>query len=343
MIKIHNRKPDIENLYKVLRCEEPDRPTLFEIFMNNAYYEKLVGRERPKSGAPALERMKLLIDAFAAAGYDYATVNASNFMYHSKRTAQNGKDPISLNSGMVVTDEASFEQYQWPDPEQCDYSRLEKIKNHLPEGMKLMIIGPGGLLEYVTELVGYDNLCIMIYEKPELAKAIFDRIGSGLLRYYEIAVTYESVGLILVNDDWGFKTQPFLSPQHLREYIFPWQKKIVAAAHAQKKPAILHSCGYLNDVMDDVIEDMRFDGKHSFEDTIIPIEDAYERWQYRIGILGGIDMNYMVRQSEEDIAARSRAMLKRAEGRGGYALGTGNSVPEYIPFEHYLAMIKAAL
>ena len=32
-------------------------------------------------------------------------------------------------------------------------------------------------------------------------------------------------------------------------------------------------------------------------------------------------------------------MLERAEPYGGYALGTGNSVPDYVPDENYFAMI----
>jgi len=32
--------------------------------------------------------------------------------------------------------------------------------------------------------------------------------------------------------------------------------------------------------------------------------------------------------------------LKRAK-QGGYALGSGNSIPDYIPSENYLAMLKA--
>jgi hypothetical protein len=32
-----------------------------------------------------------------------------------------------------------------------------------------------------------------------------------------------------------------------------------------------------------------------------------------------------------------------ALGERGYALGTGNSVPEYIPDEKYFAMTRAAL
>ena len=70
------------------------------------------------------------------------------------------------------------------------------------------------------------------------------------------------------------------------------------------------------------------------------MEDAYERWGGRIAILGGIDVDFVCRSTPEQIRERSRAMLKRAQKRGGYALGTGNSVPEYVPDENYLAMIS---
>jgi len=70
------------------------------------------------------------------------------------------------------------------------------------------------------------------------------------------------------------------------------------------------------------------------------VEDAYERWGGRIAILGGIDVDFVCRSTPEQIRERSRAMLKRAQKRGGYALGTGNSVPEYVPDENYLAMIS---
>ena len=53
-------------------------------------------------------------------------------------------------------------------------------------------------------------------------------------------------------------------------------------------------------------------------------------------------MDFLCRGEPEAIAARSRAMLDRAAGRGGYALGSGNSVPDYVPDENYLALIAAA-
>ena len=339
-MKLHNRKPDIENLYKVLRREEPPRPTLFELFMNRPLYERLAGRKLPETEVPPLENLKLVIDAYAAAGFDYATTHASDFCFESKRYKE--KDTISLNEGFVIGDEASFEAYKWPDPEQFDFSRLEKIRPFLPDGMKLMVMGPGGVLENVITLVGYDNLCLMLYDNPALAAAVFDKVGEGLLKYYETTLEFDTVGLLMSNDDWGFKTQTFISPADMEKYVFPWHKKYVDLAHSRGTPAILHSCGYFNDVMDAVI-DMGFDGKHSYEDIILPVEEAYEKWHSRIAILGGIDVNFIIQRSEEEIAARCRAMLKSSEGRGGYALGTGNSVPEYIPQDHFIALLRAAL
>jgi uroporphyrinogen decarboxylase len=341
MMKLHNRKPDIENLYKVLRREKPSRPTLFELFMNLPLYERLAGRTLPKTGDPALENLKLVVDAYAAAGYDYASTHGSNFGFASG--AHERKKTISLNEGFVITGEASFEAYKWPEPENYDYSRLEKIRPFLPDGMKLMAMGPCGVLENVISLTGYDNLCLMLYDTPDLVQAIFDNVGERLLRYYEIALEFDTVGLLMSNDDWGFKTQTFLTPPDMRKYVFPWHKKYVELAHKHGIPAVLHSCGYFGEVMEDVIEYIRFDGKHSYEDVILPVEDSYEKWRGRIAILGGIDVNWIITHSEAEITARCRAMLDRAGEYGGYALGTGNSVPEFIPQDHFIALLKAAL
>jgi len=348
-MKLHNRKPDMENLYKVLRREEPSRPTLFELFLNLPLYERLAGRKLVNKKADgdlpdeeaALENLKLVVDAYAAAGYDYAPTYGSSLLFETKQ--QEKKSTISLNKGFVITDEESYEKYRWPLPSNYDYSRLEKISPDLPEGMKLMLMMPCGVLENVIALTGYDNLCLLLYDNPELAEAIFNRVGESLLKYCEIALNYDTVGLLMSNDDWGFKHQTFLSPADMRKYVFPWHKKYVALAHERKTPAVLHSCGYANDIMDDIIDNMGFDGKHSFEDAIMPVEDAYERWHDRIAILGGIDINFIIKSSEEEIASRCRAMLKRSEGRGAYALGTGNSVPEFIPQDHFIALLRTAL
>ncbi len=332
------RKPDFENLLKVLSKQRPSRPTLFEFFLNNPLYDKLSGL-KPGEGR-GFERM---IKAFGAAGYDYATVHAGFASVGFPKGDVSHEKSISLNEGAVISDRASFNAYPWPDVDSCDYSELERAKAYLPDGMKLIVCGPGGVLENVIRLVGYDNLCFMLADDPALAKDIFDGVGSRLLRHYELAAPYETVGALISNDDWGFKTQPMISPDSMRELVVPWHQRIAAAIHASGKPAILHSCGKLGSLIDDVIDVARFDGKHSYEDNIEPVEDAYERLHSRIAVLGGLDLDFICSKTPAEVNARAKAMLERSASRGSYALGSGNSIPEYVPVENYLAMTSAAL
>ena len=333
-------RPDFGNLLRVLCCEVPLEPVVFEFFMNQRLYNRLADPELTAEGQEYEWGTvnPVVISAFANAGYDYATCYGSDMKFEVGQIPTEAT--ISLNAGDQIRDWDTFNKYPWPDAESFDYSRLTKARDLLPDGMKLIVYGPGGVLENAISLVGFDRLCLMLVDEPDLAKAVFDQIGERLDRYYEICAPNDTVGALIVNDDWGFKTQTMLSPTDMRKYIFPWHKKKVETIHAAGKPAILHSCGCLEKVMNDIIDDMKYDAKHSFEDAIEPVEEAYERWGGRIAILGGIDVDFVCTSTAEKIKKRAAAMLERTAGRGGYALGTGNSVPEYVPEENFLALIE---
>lgn len=51
----------------------------------------------------------------------------------------------------------------------------------------------------------------------------------------------------------------------------------------------------------------------------------------------------MITASPEEIFSRARKLVERSMEWGGYALGTGNSVPGYLPDDHYYALRDAAL
>ncbi len=332
-------KPDFEgNTLVALKGGVPKRASLFELFLNDDFYLRLAGWDKVPEDETA--HLRLVVQAMANAGYDYATTHASRFHFDLKN--HDRKKTISLNDVPMITDWASFERYRWDDPADFDCEKIERARAFLPEGMKLMVMGPGGVLENTISLTGYDNLCVMLYEEPALVLEITSRVGAALVKYYSLVAEIDTVGFLCSNDDWGFNTQTFLAPKDMRKYIFGWHRKIVEAAHNAGKPCILHSCGYFDEVIDDVIDDMKFDGRHSYEDNICPVEEAYERLNGRIAVLGGIDMNFMVTETPEKIITRATEMLERTHARGGYLLGTGNSVPEYIPYENYRALLRAA-
>lgn len=336
----HTPRPDFAELATVLRRGKPSRPTLFEFFLNGPLYTTLAGTAYVPQ-ADGLDSVRLVMWAFRQAGYDYFTYRPPQFGFPAGELHRD--QTISLNDGAVIRDRASFQAYSWIEPDACDYSSLAAIRKEIPPGMKIMLFGPGGVLENVIRLVGYDTLCFILADDPALAQDIFDGVGSRLVRFYEIACAYDTVGAAISNDDWGYKTQPMLSPADLRRYVFPWHQRIAAAIHRAGMPAILHSCGNAAEIIDDVIEGMKYEGRHSYEDAIQPVEEAYEQYGSRIAILGGIDVDFVVRSTPGAVYRRARQMLERSADRGAYALGTGNSVPEYVPAENYAALVWAAV
>jgi uroporphyrinogen decarboxylase len=331
------REPDFGQMLKVLARERPDRPVLYEFALNGRLIERFADPElEPDWGRDPKNRY--LASAWRNLGFDYMMAGGSWSLPKGERAKE---DTVSLNEGALITDRDSFRNYEWTEPSASDFTFIREAD--LPEGMKIITRTPGGVLENVVSLVGFERLCYMTIDDPGLVGDIFEAVGSRFVRYYEICAGYENVGACCVNDDWGFKTQTMLSPDDMRQYLIPWHGRTVEVIHGAGKPALLHSCGNLEAVMDDVIEGIGYDAKHSFEDSIIPVEEAYEEWGDRIAILGGIDVDFLSRSRPEQIAERSRAMLGRAESRGGYALGSGNSIPEYIPDENFLAMRDAAL
>lgn len=332
--------PNFDNLATVFRRGIPTRPTLFELFMNEDLYRRIASGGRPE----LVEKWpwhKILVEAFRRAGYDYATLHLPGFGFGTK--ARRTKSTFSLNEGFVITDEASFKAYDWPNPDDADWDAVEKAAEFLPDGMKFVYIGPSGVEENTISLVGYENLCYMMMDEPDLAQEIFDAVGSRILRAYQQMVKYPFIGACIGNDDWGFNTQTLLSVDQIRRYVFPWHKKIVETVHAAGKPIVLHSCGCYRDIIDDVIDDLHYDARHSYEDNIVPVEQAYEDLHDRIAVIGGLDVSFVCTATPEQVYERAKAMLQRTEGRGGYALGTGNSVPPYMPHENYFAMLRAAI
>ena len=330
---------DFHQLEKVLRRQKPDRPVLFEYFVNGDLISYVNGESFAALDTRE-DQIRAIIRFFHKAGYDYATIPSRYFNAFSfENTDHEKKATVSLNEGSAITDRKSFDSYHWPNPEQGNFELLSNLSSELPTGMRFIVSAPGGVLENVIDLVGFERLCFMIYEDEELTKAIFDGVGSRLLRFYEICSAIEPVGALIVNDDWGFKTQTILSPDMLHQFVFPWHKRIVEAIHRNGKYAILHSCGNLSKVMDVIIDELKYDAKHSFEDNILPVEEAWKLWHERIAILGGIDMDFLVRSEPEAIKERCRKLLKLS-GSEAYALGSGNSIPTYVPIENYLAMIE---
>jgi uroporphyrinogen decarboxylase len=176
-----------------------------------------------------------------------------------------------------------------------------------------------------------------------LVAAVAERIGELMTGFYRHLLDLDHVVAIFPGDDMGFRTGTLVAPAVLRRYCLPWHKRFAAMTHAKGLPYFLHSCGNVLAIMEDLIADVGIDGKHSYEDAIIPVQDFQARYGDRIAVLGGLDINILAAQPPDEVRRYTRRLMETCGARGRYAIGSGNSVPSYIPVENYLAMVDEAL
>jgi len=344
--------PDWEGLVRCIeRRGTPDRVYFIELFLDGEVQDALCERfgllEGLDSRDPFFElKRQVILQRFL--GYDTVRCSLDGLDMPLNRTAiedtaglsrQGGRSYMEEHTG-PITNWEEFEAYPWPDPASASTRSLEWYEAHLPEDM--CIVGSGGFAhfaEYVTWLMGYETLCYALYDQRDLVAAISER----LIEIYRVVVRrlleFERVRLIWGSDDMGFRSGPLISPQDLREFVLPGHKLMAHMSHEAGRPYLLHSCGNLSTIMENLIEDVGIDAKHSFEDTIESVVLAKEQYGDRIALLGGIDVDFLCRASEAQVRQRVRETLEKCMPGGGYCLGTGNSVANYIPVDNYLAML----
>jgi uroporphyrinogen decarboxylase len=236
-----------------------------------------------------------------------------------------------------------FDRYPWPRIEDFDFFPFEYLNDHLPEGMGLLSCHAGGIFEHLSWIMSLEGLCLSLHDNPALVQAVADRIGSLLSGFYDHLLGLDRLAAIFTGDDMGFRSSTLISPDDLRRYVLPWHKKFAAMAHAKRIPYFLHSCGNIDAIMEDLISDIEIDGKHSFEDAIITAEDFQQRYGRRIAVLGGLDVHTLTVGSPDEVRQRTRALIDECGAKGRFAVGSGNSIPSYVPVANYLAMVDEAL
>ncbi len=184
----------------------------------------------------------------------------------------------------------------------------------------------------------------MLADDPQLVGELFVRIGDVMVTIWqELLRRYGRwFALCRFGDDLGFKTSTLLAPATIVQHVLPQHRRIVDCVHAAGGTFLLHCCGNIFDIMDAEIA-LGIDAKHSNEDAIAPFERWIELYGQKIGLFGGIDVDLLVRESPDEISRRviERGSQFRRQAKG-FALGSGNSIPDYVPVESYLAMIDGA-
>jgi len=356
-VPVQRPQPDIERWVRVLLGQEQaDRPPLVEYIVDPTLMRPiltdLLGRPWVSPG-PDRESQAAYWDNVIAfwrgMGYDFVRLEIALPLPHhglaTRDTApgvEGDRTWADEHQGMIRTWD-DFERYPWPRLEDADFFPLEYVNDHLPDGMGLISSHGAGPYEHLSWILSYEGLCCLLHDDPDLVQAVADRLGQLMEQFYARLLQLDRLAAVFPGDDMGFRTSTLVSPTDLRRYILPWHRRFAAMTHERGLPYFLHSCGNLEAIWPDLLDEVRIDGKHSFEDAILPIADFQARMAGRIAALGGIDVDVLAARSPEQVRRYTREVIDACAPRGRFAVGSGNSIPSYIPLGNYLAMVDEAL
>lgn len=337
-------QPDYRRFLQVTDRKRPDRVPLIELAVHPEVVAALLDEPLPTDRAEVIEQC---VRVHHRLGYDVVKVAAP----HPWRVGRlEGHDASELSRGTrewadehhgPIGNREEFDRYPWPKPTDVDFHPLERAAAILPDGMKLIGFS-GGVLEFAMDLMGMERLMLSLRRDPELVGDVIERVGRMIYSVFETYCQMDAVCAIWLGDDLGHKHGLLVSPRFLKGQVLPWYRRFADLAHEHDRPFLLHTCGNTANIMPTLVQEVGIDAKHSFEDGIEPVERFIDRWSDRIAVLGGVDVHLLSVGTEDAIRGRTLEILEYADERGGYACGSGNSIPDYVSPEHYMTMIEAA-
>jgi len=334
---------DIQQLITTLRRGKANYIPIAELGIHPSIKARFLGHP--------INSLKDEVEFWYQAGYDYVKLQPIADFNPDKLFLQDHENITISEDGSVkrnwategrglITSWEDFEKYRFPVPSDFDYHNFEQVRNLLPDGMG--VVGQyGDIFTMVWELMGFESFSLALFDNPELVQALFDKIGQLVLSMFEHLAQCDVVDVLWYSDDIAYVTGLMMSPQVLRQYFFPWLAKIGDLAHAARKPLIYHTDGLLYPVMEDIIR-CGVDALHPIEPQAMALAEVKSRYGDRLCLIGHVDVDLLTRGTPAEIREIVRQNIEAAAYNGGYIVGSGNSIPEYVRYENYLAMLNAA-
>ena len=336
--------PDYRNIVNAAENKKSSRIPLYEHIISHKIMETMQGKKFADlfkgSYTDKLEFFRHYCAFFKDFGYDTVSFECC------VGAIMPGSGALGGHKEGVIKIRSDFEAYPWnsiPDlyfEAYRDYFRA--LGEVIPEGMKAIGGVGNGIFECVQDLVGFQELCYIKADDEDLYEALFAKIGDILALIWErfLKEFGELFCVCRFGDDLGYKSNTLLSAEDIRQFIIPQYRRIVSLVHSRGKPFLLHSCGCIFEVMDDIISGAKIDAKHSNEDVISPYSRWIDDYGNKIGNFGGLDTDVLCDSSSVDLVSYTSSVYRLCEKKGkGVAIGSGNSIPDYVSPNRYSLML----
>jgi uroporphyrinogen decarboxylase len=336
--------PDYRNVVDAAKNRKPERIPLYEHIVSPTIMEQIQGSRFAAlingGYSDKLEFFRQYNKFFPDMGYDTVSFECC------AGAVMPGSGALGGHKEGVIKTRKDFDEYPWDSIPDLYFERcrdtFRAFGESLPAGTKGIGGVGNGVFECVQDITGFQNLCYIKADDEDLYRALFAKAGDMLAAIWErfLREFGDFFCVCRFGDDLGFKSNTLLSAEDIRELVVPQYRRIIGLVHKAGKPFLLHSCGCIFSVMEDLIA-AGIDAKHSNEDVISPYSRWIDDYGSRIGNFGGLDTDVLCGSSTVDIPDYTTRVYRLLEAKGrGAAIGSGNSIPDYVSPERYCLMLE---
>ena len=333
--------------------KKADRLPVFDIINKPDMYVDLLGQDNYES------KGRLVVQLAKKVGMDAVTV-------HSKPYTCLIPPRSEFDSPNTFTDRFGIKSQvtdtSWPlgmaiNPREADEELLEilrsaevtdedvrEIKEAVEEaGDEIAVFGSvRGTFGFLFIVLGLEHMAEVIYEDPELlvelieaADAFWTKLGLKLIE--------AGCDALYVANDMGMNERTLISPAHLREFFLPSFKKQVETWKAAGGRVLLHSCGNINAILED-LADCGIDAINNIQVRAgMNLAEAKARIGDRVTIVGNVDATGIMCQSNKQLIADAiQEVVDTAGQDGALIIATDHSFHEGIPTENVLYFLDKA-
>jgi len=178
-----------------------------------------------------------------------------------------------------------------------------------------------------------------LYDHPRLVHALCEK---GLQIGLEMTQAMRDAGIELFMLGDATASCDVISPDHFREFVFPYYQTYCEEVHRLGALVYAHVCGnqtplaeMLADAGVDCIEPM--DPSRGVDPA-----DMKRRVGRRVALMGGVATLTLLQGTPQQVEEEARNCILKAGGDGGYILAAGCMVPRDTPEENIRALVKTA-
>jgi uroporphyrinogen decarboxylase len=358
-----------ERCIAAINLEEPDRVPCFELGINLATIEKLLGRATVQAalGCMTSQQLKTLardtVEAYARAGLDMVPASAGfpeNYRegFIPERVTPNrwidefgriwedrpGVTGLSWYIDGTIKSRDDLEKIAQIDPEDPGRTALAKETIRCARERDMAVAGyvDGPFLTaYMT--VGLSDFLVKIYRDRVFTSRLLDlvtRFNCAQAR----RLTELGVDAIIIGEDMAGSNGPLINPRDLKNIMFPFLAREIEEVRRTGTKVIIHSDGNTMPVFEDIAA-LGIHGYHAIEpDAGMDIALLKERYGDRLCLLGNVDCgNTLTHGSPSQVIAEARRVIEWAGPGGGLILGSSNSIHDGVKLENFLAMTQTAV